>query len=62
MKRQDSMLITRMGGTFLPTPGHVRVKVNKLSIIGPLFATKTIPWPLMTNVNSKLICGIQRKT
>ena len=25
MKRKDSMLIIRRGGTFLPTPGHVRV-------------------------------------
>ena len=28
IKRKDSMLIIRRGGTFLPTPGHVRVKPN----------------------------------
>ena len=27
-KKCDSMLIIRRGGTFLPTPGHVRVKEN----------------------------------
>ena len=27
IERKDSMLIIRRGGTFLPTPGHVRVKV-----------------------------------
>ena len=26
IKGKDSMLIIRRGGTFLPTPGHVRVK------------------------------------
>ena len=25
VKKKDSMLIIRRGGTFLPTPGHVRV-------------------------------------
>ena len=29
IKRKDSMLIIRRGGTFLPTPGHVRVKIRK---------------------------------
>ena len=29
IKRKDSMLIIRRGGTFLPTPGHVRVKLSK---------------------------------
>ena len=28
IERKDSMLIIRRGGTFLPTPGHVRVKVQ----------------------------------
>ena len=28
IKRKDSMLIIRRGGTYLPTPGHVRVKVH----------------------------------
>ena len=28
IKRKDSMLIIRRGGTFLPTPGQVRVKVH----------------------------------
>ena len=30
IKRKDSMLIIRRGGTFLPTPGHVRVKTKKM--------------------------------
>ena len=29
IERKDSMLIIRRGGTFLPTPGHVRVKIVK---------------------------------
>ena len=33
VKKKDSMLIIRRGGTFLPTPGHVRVNIPfKLSI------------------------------
>ena len=28
IKRKDSMLMIRRGGTFLPTPGHVRVNYN----------------------------------
>ena len=30
IKRKDSILIIRRGGTFLPTPGHVKVKLYKV--------------------------------
>ena len=31
IERKDSMLIIRRGGTFLRTPGHVRVKGAKFA-------------------------------
>ena len=41
IKRKDSMLIIRSGGTFLPTPGHVRVKsVNKSMVLTDVTSTE----------------------
>ena len=37
IKSKDSILIIRRGGTFLPTPGHIRVKAISLGKVQNYF-------------------------